>query len=86
VPLDWVRGMLTGMKAANRWSKDAEVTEWLERSRLNPVRGLLQRSDDPQVQRAMTRFVVNVRPALERLQQLLDGEAAPTAGRRLGVA
>jgi hypothetical protein len=86
VPLDWVRGMLTGMKAANRWSKDAAVSEWLERSRLNPVRGLLQRADEPLVQRAMTRFVLNVRPAIERLQQLLDGEAASPQRFRLGAA
>lgn len=86
VPLDWVRGMLTGMKAANRWSKDAAVSEWLERSRLNPIRGLLQRADDPLVQRAMTRFVVHVRPAIERLQQFLDGEATSPQRIRLGAA
>jgi hypothetical protein len=75
VPLDWVRGMLVGMKAANRWSKDAALSGWLERARLNPVRGLLQHSDEPRVQQAMKRFVENVRPGLERLQQLLGGDA-----------
>jgi hypothetical protein len=87
VPLDWVRGMLIGMRAANAWSKDAAVSEWLERSRLNPVRGLVTRAEEPKVQQAMTRFVVNVRPAVERLQQFLAGDASSLPPvRRLGAA
>ena len=86
VPLDWVRGMLIGMKAANRWSKDAALSDWLERARLNPVRGLLQRASEPRVQQAMTRFVVNVRPGFEKLQQLLDGVSSSPASLRLGAA
>lgn len=82
VPLDWVRGMLIGLTAANRWSKDAALSEWLERARLNPFRGLRQRADEPKVQQAMNRFVVNVRPALQGLQQLLDGDGSGLAGRR----
>lgn len=86
VPLDWVRGMLIGMKAANRWSKEAALSEWLEGARLNPIRGLVQRADRPQVQQAMTRLVLNVRPALERLQQLLDGASAASPGHQRGAA
>ena len=71
VPLDWVRGTLVGMTADNLWSKDAAVSDWLERARLNPARGLRRRGDEPRVQQARKRYVENVRPGLERLQQLL---------------
>jgi hypothetical protein len=71
VPLDWMRGMLIGMTADYLWSKEPDLADWLERSRLNPSRGLRQRSQDAQVQRASKRFADNVRPALEKLQQFL---------------
>jgi hypothetical protein len=73
VPLDWVRGTLIGMGADNLWSKDAALSDWLERARLNPSRGLRRHRDEPRVQRASKRFAENVRPGLERLQQLLGG-------------
>jgi hypothetical protein len=83
-PLDWLRGMLVGMKAANRWSKDAAVSDWLERARLNPVRGLLEHNGEPRVQQAMMRFVVNVRQAYQRLEQFIDAaredEVRPLTG------
>ena len=71
VPLDWVRGTLIGMQADYLWSKDRAISEWLERVRLNPSRGLRQRTDDPQVQQASKRYAENVRYALQKLQQFL---------------
>ena len=70
VPLDWVRGTLIGMKADQLWSQEPDLEAWLERARLNPSRGLRQRIDDPQVQRARKRFLANVRPGLEQLGRL----------------
>lgn len=70
VPLDWLSGTLTGMKADHLWSKEPDITEWLERTRLHPSRGLRQRSDDPRVQQASVRFGANVRPALTNLERL----------------
>ena len=77
-PLDWARGMLIGMEAARRWSKEPDVAEWLERARLNMFRGLPQRNGEENVRRASTRFAANVRPGLEKLERLC-GE-----GRSLG--
>ena len=63
VPLDWARGMVIGMKAANRWSKEPDIADWLERARLNMLRGLQQHDGEPRVQQAFMRFATNVRQA-----------------------
>ncbi len=76
VPLDWVRGMLIGMKADNLWSQDAALSDWLERARLNPSRGLRQHGDEPKVKQARKRFADKVRPGLAKLQQFLGGVQA----------
>jgi hypothetical protein len=74
VPLDWLRGMLIGMKAGRRWSKEPDIADWLERSRLNMLRGLPQRASEPHVLQSFARFAANARPAMENLQRLC-GEA-----------
>ncbi len=70
VPLDWARGISIGMKAANRWSKERDIADWLDRARLNVMRGLQQRGGAPQVQQAFVRFTANVRPGLANLERL----------------
>jgi hypothetical protein len=70
-PLDWLRGMLIATAADYLWSKDPELSAWLDSARLNPSRGLRTRKHDPEVQRASRRFADNARPALENLQRLL---------------
>jgi hypothetical protein len=69
--LDWLRGTLIAMKADYLWTKEPDISDWLERARLNPARGLRHRFDDPRVQQAFQRFATNVRPGLENLQKLL---------------
>ena len=76
VPLDWVRGTLIGMQADYLWAKDAAISEWLERSRLNPSRGIRKRMDEPPVQQAGARYAQNIRPALKRMQQFLAQQSA----------
>jgi hypothetical protein len=71
VPLDWLRGTLIGLKADYQWSKQPDVADWLDRARLNAARGLRQRSAEPRVLEARTRFAENVRPALAKLELLL---------------
>ena len=68
--LDWARTTLIQMRADRAWSKETDIAEWLERSRLNPLRGLLGRLGDPQVQQALQRYVENVRRGLARLTEL----------------
>jgi hypothetical protein len=71
VPLDWLRGTLVGLQADYLWSKDPALSEWLERARLNPARGIRKRMGDPRVQQAGARYAQNVRPAIANLQQFL---------------
>jgi hypothetical protein len=70
-PLDWLRGTLIGRTADYLWSKEPDVSAWLDRSRLNPSRGLDRFAHDPAVQQASKRFLQHVRPALENLKRLL---------------
>ena len=62
------------MKAARRWSKEPDVADWLERSRLNMLRGLQQRAGEGHVRQAFMRFAANVRPGLDMLERLCDDE------------
>lgn len=71
-PLDWARTALIQMRADRGWSKETDISEWLERSRLNPMQGLRGRFGDPQVQQAAQRFAANVRPGLARLAELIE--------------
>ena len=71
VPLDWARTMLIQLEADRLWSKEADITAWLNRSRLNASSGLRDRFDDPRVQQAMQRFLANVRPGVARLVELV---------------
>jgi hypothetical protein len=75
VPLDWLRGMLTGMNAAYLWSKEPDIVDWLERSRLNQYRGLPKHAADPLLQPAFARFAKHVQPAIENLGRLCHAGA-----------
>jgi hypothetical protein len=68
--LDWARTTLIQMRADRAWSKETDIAEWLERSRLNPLRGLLGRLGDPRLQQALQRYAENVRPGIARLTEL----------------
>ncbi|TQF73475.1 hypothetical protein FK531_08250 [Rhodococcus spelaei] len=77
VALDWARATLIQMRADRALSKEPDIAEWLERSRLNPMSGLRDRFGDPTVQQALQRFGENVRPARARLAELVGGRTNP---------
>jgi hypothetical protein len=70
VPLDWLRGTLIGMNADRFWSKEPDILDWLDHARLNPSRGVRQRTQEPRVQEASARFAANVRAGLGNLERL----------------
>lgn len=69
--VDWARGTLVGMRAENLWAKDAALSDWLERARLNTSRGLRRLRGDPRLEPAWRRFLENVRPGLDRLERFV---------------
>jgi hypothetical protein len=71
VPLDWVRGMLVGMRADASWQKEPDIADWLEGTRLNAARGLRERSTDPEFVQTRQRYAASVRPGLARLGEIL---------------
>jgi hypothetical protein len=70
--LDWARSTLIQMRADRAWSQEADIAAWLERSRLNAMRGLRARAGDPVVQEASRRFAEHVGPGLARLETLVQ--------------
>jgi hypothetical protein len=74
-PLDWARGTLIQMRADRGWSQEPDVSSWLDRSRLNPSRGLRARFGEPRVRNASERFSAHVRPGLARLAELVERAA-----------
>ena len=72
VPTDLVRVTLTAMNAEYQWSKRSDITDWLQQTRLNPVRGVMARMDEPRVQQSMLRFAQNARQAVMNLERLLE--------------
>lgn len=75
-PLDWARGTLIQMGADRVWSKEPDLQDWLDRSRLNPMRGLRSHTDEVRVKRASQRFAANVGPGLARLAAII-GQTPP---------
>jgi hypothetical protein len=72
VALDWARGMLIQMQADRAWSHEADISAWLDRSRLNPTQGVRDRFGDPEIQQVLQRFAANVGPGLARIAKLID--------------
>ena len=71
VPTDLMRNTLVGMTADYQWNQHADISAWLQASRLNMVRGVLQQSDQPQIQQSMQRFAANAQPAVVNLKRLM---------------
>lgn len=78
VPTDLIRNTLIALNADYQWNKHPDIAAWLQRSRLNVVRGIAQQLEEPRVQHSLKRFAENAQQAavnLQRLQtQLMDGQ------------
>jgi len=70
IPAHLIRSTLIGLNADYQWSQHPDITDWLQRSRLNLVRGIPQRMNQPRVQQAMKRFAENAQQAVVNLQRL----------------
>lgn len=70
VPTDLIRNTLIGLNADYQWNKHPDIAAWLQQSRLNMVRGIAQRHEEPRVQQSMKRFADNAQQAASNLQRL----------------
>jgi hypothetical protein len=74
--LDWVRTFASSRAAEREWSRQPDVQAWVDGSRLNLLRGLMDQSADPRVARAFERYAANIMGAVSSLPRLLAEAAA----------
>ena len=67
---DWGPMMRITWLSQLGWSQDPEVDSWVGSSRLNLMRALPEHLDEPLMQDALTRYLTNVGPAVERLSAM----------------
>ena len=67
---DWPRMISRTWRTEGRWLGEPDVSAWVAASRLNLIGALPAHANDASVQSALSRYLSNVRPAVERLSQL----------------
>jgi hypothetical protein len=72
---DWLANLAVTQQAGRVWSREPDLSAWLEQSRLNLIRGIPELFGDPQVQQAAARYGQALRPAMTRLGELVAGRA-----------
>lgn len=84
--LDWLSTFAISRAAERAWRGEPDVQAWVDGSRLNPMRGVMEQADDARVARALERYATNVVAAISALPGLLaeagalrraEHEAAP---------
>ena len=68
--VDWLPNMYITLESLGLWNQHTDVTEWLERSRLNISRGMFDHLDDPRMSEAITRLLTYTEPAITNLKKL----------------
>jgi hypothetical protein len=76
-PADWIRCFVTTLEAADAWLADPDLRDWVETSRVNLLRGMLEHAGEPRMQQALERYAANLGPGLARLRELQDDLAVP---------
>ncbi len=67
---DWIRATDISQRAESVWGQTPDVASWMDRSRLNAVRGLSDHFDEPLMQSAIGRFLEFSGSGVERLTEL----------------
>jgi hypothetical protein len=70
-PLDWLRGIVIQTRADYRWSRQPDIAAWLERSRLNALRGMLTRAGDARVREGLQGYLKHVTAGLGKLDAMI---------------
>lgn len=74
---DWIAVRLNAMQAEAIWSQEPDISNFVYASRLNILRGLDARKDDPQLQEAMSMIALHRLPAIENLRRLNAARGSP---------
>ena len=69
--VDWMKVNYTSTLADIIWSRDPEMSNWLEHSRLNLAAGLRSHLDDPRLLAAIGRLLEHREPAMSNLGRLM---------------
>jgi hypothetical protein len=69
--IGWLSVTSFGQRTQALWLDQPDLVGWLERSRLNATRGLIERAGDPKMQPAIARLFANREPAINNLEKLL---------------
>ena len=67
---DWVAIRLNAMQSETAWNQEPDIQAFMQSSRLNILRGLAARRDDPELKVAMAMIVGHREAAFESLQRL----------------
>jgi hypothetical protein len=67
---DWIMVRLNAMQAEVAWNAEPDIKAFVQASRLNILRGLEARMNDPQLKTAMAAIAQQRLPAIENLQRL----------------
>jgi NAD(P)-binding Rossmann-like domain len=69
--VDWISATYIAQRAQTAWFDEPDLMAWMERSRLDAVRGISDHMADPQMQSALARLAVNTEPAIAKLEKFL---------------
>ena len=75
--VDWMAGTLISAQAQAAWNAEPDLVAWMDRARLDAARGIPEHMDEPQMQEALTRLLVNSEQANANLTKLLADVSAP---------
>ena len=70
-PIDWIRSYNSALRNFASHAAEPDLMAWIQRSRLNITRGMNEHMGDPRMQSAMTRWAVNIEPALRQADEFL---------------
>ncbi len=69
--VDWIAMNAISHRVQMTWFEEPDLLAWMERSRLDVARGINAHLAELQTQAAVTRFLANLEPAVEKLESFL---------------
>ncbi|MFG1608393.1 NAD(P)-binding protein [Actinoplanes sp. NPDC049265] len=76
-PHDWLRGTAVTLTAARVWAENPDVQEWVDSSRLNYLKDVARHAGEPSMVEATRRQKEFLKPAVNRIPELLGEIGQP---------